>query len=393
MQFSPPTDDRRPPFRFATPFSIMDRYIARETISPFLFGLGAFSSLGIAIGVLFELIREITDSEISWTIALKIFGLQLPYYISLSLPMAVLLGALLGYSRLSSDNEIVALRSCGVSLQRIVRPAIFLGVLIAGLNFTFDQVIVPEARYEAKMTLLRAMKDEDEIFKDENIIYPEIRTIKREDGSKGRTLVRLFYADTYDGRSMNEVTILDRSNPNFTQIVQAQSAEWNASEEAWDFRNGAIYIIAPDGDYRNILSFEHHRLPLPRAPLDITSSRDYSEMNLVQSFQQLQLLKTSGRESKIRKLEIRIHQKFALPLACVAFALFGSTLGIQASQSSTSRGFGVCVLAILTYYTLMSIGDALGLSGALPPWMAGWMPTLVMLIAGLVILRTRFRMS
>jgi lipopolysaccharide export system permease protein len=371
----------------------MDRYIMSETIAPFLFGLGAFSSLGMAIGVLFELVRELSDNSISWDIALKVLGLQLPYYISLALPMAVLLGSLLGYSRLSSDNEIVALRSCGVSLQRIVRPALALGLIIAGINFTFDQTIVPEARYEAKMTLLRALKDEDTLFRDDNIIYPEIREVERENGEKGRTLVRLFYADTYDGQVMNEVTILDRTDPNYTQLVQAESARWNPDTETWTFKNGAIYVISPDGEYRNVLAFESHSLPLPRAPLDITSRRDYAEMNLVQSFQQLEILKLSGRDRKIRKLEIRIHQKFALPMACLAFALFGATLGIQSQRSSTSRGFGVCVLAILAYYTLMSIADALGLSGALPPWMAGWMPTLVMLIAGFVVMRTRLSVS
>jgi len=364
-----------------------------ETIAPFFFGLGAFSSLGMAIGVLFELVRELSDNNISWAIALKVFGLQLPYYVSLALPMAVLLGALLGYSRLSSDNEIVALRSCGVSLQRIVWPALALGLIIAGLNFTFDQTIVPEARYEAKMTLLRALKDEDTLFRDDNIIYPEIRDVERANGEKGRTLVRLFYADTYDGRVMNEVTILDRSDPNYTQLVQAESARWDPDMETWTFYNGAIYIISPDGGYRNVLAFESHSLPLPRAPLDITSRRDYAEMNLVQSFQQLEILKLSGRDRKIRKLEIRIHQKFALPMACLAFALFGATLGIQSQRASTSRGFGVCVLAILAYYMLMSLSDALGLSGALPPWMAGWMPTIIMLVAGFIVMRTRLRFS
>jgi len=371
----------------------MDRYIVSETIAPFLFGVGAFASLGLAIGVLFELVRELSDNDISWDVALKVMGLQLPYYVSLALPMAMLLGALLGYSRLSSDNEIVALRSCGVSLYRIVRPALLVGLLVAVLNFAFDQTVVPEMRYEAKMTLLRALKDEDTIARDDNIIYPEIRDVERENGETGRSLVRLFYADTYDGQMMNEVTILDRSESDYTQLIQAESARWDAATETWNFFNGAIYIISSDGSYRNVLAFESHSLPLPRAPLDITSRRDYAEMNLTQAFQQLAILKTSGRDSKIRKLEIRIHQKFALPMACLAFALFGATLGIQSQRASTSRGFGVCVLAILGYYILMSIADALGLSGALPPWMAGWMPTVVMLVAGLTVMRTRLSLN
>lgn len=124
--------------RFLPGISVMDRYILGELVPPFLFGVGAFSSLGVAVGTVFQLVRELADNDITLAIALKVFGLQLPYYISLSLPMSMLLATLLGYSRLASDNEITALRSCGIGLYRLVIPAILAGFLITGVAFTLD---------------------------------------------------------------------------------------------------------------------------------------------------------------------------------------------------------------------------------------------------------------
>lgn len=366
----------------------MDRYLVGETLPPFLFGVGAFSSIGVAVGIVFELVRQLTNANISLDVALRVFVLQLPYYISLSFPMAMLLGTLIGYSRLSSDSELVALRSCGVSLYRIVRPALLLGLLVTAITFTFDQVVVPGALYEAEITLDRALKDEETLLAKRNTLYPEIGRLQREGRDEEDTLVRLFYAETFDKdrERMYGVIVLDRSEPAFDRLVFAESATWNAEENIWDFYGVKSYVMPPDGSYVNIAKYDRHRYPLPRAPLELARERDYPQMNVVQARERLEILQASGREDKVRKLQIRIQQKFAIPFACVAFGLVGAALGTKPQRTSASRGFGISVLVIFAYYLLMSIGDALGLSEVIPPWVAGWLPTLVGLAIGVLLL-------
>lgn len=366
----------------------MDRYLIGETLPPFLFGVGAFSSIGVAVGIVFELVRQVTNANISLEVAAKVFVLQLPYYISLSFPMAMLLGTLIGYSRLSSDSELVALRSCGVSLYRIVRPALLLALVVTAMTFTFDQVVVPGALYEAEVTLDRALKDEETLLAKRNTLYPEIGKLADARNAEDETLVRLFYAEKFDKEDerMYGVIVLDRSEPQFDRLIFANSATWNPNDNIWDFFGVTSYAIPPDGSYVNIAKFDRHRYPLPRAPLELARERDYPQMNVAQAFDRLEILKASGREDKIRKLEIRIQQKFAIPFACVAFGLVGAALGTQPQRTSASRGFGISVLVIFTYYLLMSIGDALGLSGFIHPWMAGWLPTLVGFGVGITLL-------
>ncbi|MBV9390131.1 MAG: LptF/LptG family permease [Chroococcidiopsidaceae cyanobacterium CP_BM_ER_R8_30] len=363
---------------------IMDRYITTELIPPFLFGVGAFASVGVAIGSLFDLLRKVTEAGLPMAIALKVFLLQLPYFVAYAFPMAVLLAALITYSRLASDSELIALRSCGLSIYRLVLPAIILSLVITGITFVCNEQIVPAANYEAALTLDQALKKKEPSFQQSNIVYPEYRTVSQPDGSQTDILTRIFYADQFDGQRMKGLTILDLSRPGLNQIIVANTAVWNSVQSTWDFFNGTIYIVAPDSSYREIVRFQHQQLHLPRAPLELAEqqSRDYNQMNISQALQQLKIVRLSGNEQKVRKLLIRIHQKIAIPFACVVFCLVGAILGTRPQRTSKATGFGVSVLVILAYYVLMTVGDALGLSGILLPWMAAWLPNMFGFSAG-----------
>lgn len=356
--------------------AIMDRYIATELLLPFLFGVGAFSSVLVAIGTVFELVRKVVESGLPVAIALNVFSLQIPYFVVLSFPMSTLLAALMTYSRLSSDSELIALRSCGVSIYRLVLPAFILSLVVMGMTFLFNEQIVPAAKYQATVNLEQALKAEKPKFQ-EQILYPEYEEIKRPDGSKGRILTRLFYADQFDGQLMKGLTIIDRTREGVNQIVVSDSAMWNPRQNIWDFYNGTIYLVAPDSSYRNIVQFKHHQLQLPRTPLDLAARvRDSDEMNIAQVAKQLEIARLTGDESKIRRYKLRIHEKLAFPFICVIFGLVGATLGTNPKSKGRATSFGISIIVIFSYYSLIIACDALGLAGVLPPWLAGWLPNI-----------------
>ena len=356
--------------------SIMDRYIAVELLVPFLFGIGAFSSLLVTVDTLFDLVRKVMESGLPVSVAVNVFLLKLPYFVGLAFPMSTLLAGLMAYSRLSSDSELIALRSCGVSIYRLVLPAVVLSFVVTGLTFLFNEQVVPAANFQANLTLNRALKNEKPAFQQQNIFYPEYQNIKQPDGSKAKILTRLFYADHFDGERMKGLTVVDRSQQGLNQIVVSDSAMWNPVQNTWDFFNGTIYLVAPDSSYRNILRFEHKQLQLPRTPLDLASkSRDYGEMNIAQAKQQLEILSLTGDEYKIRKLQVRIQDKIALPFVCVVFGLVGAALGTKPQRTGRATSFGISVLVIFSYYLLSFISDALGVSGILSPVMSAWLPS------------------
>lgn len=369
--------------------SVMDRYILTELVLPFLFGVGAFSSLGVSVGALFELIRRVTESGLSFGIAMQVLMLQFPQFIVYSFPVSTLLATLMTYSRLSSDSELTALKACGISVYRLVVPALVLCIAVTGLTFAFNELIVPAANFQATVTLSNALNRDEPLFQERNILYQEFDKITDEDGDQEEILSRLFYAKEFDGQKMLGLTILDFSQDGLDQIVSAKSAAWNGEQKSWDFSDGTIYVVSADGSYRNIVKFEQQQLQLPRAPLDLASrNRDYDEMNIAQSLDYLDILQQGGSDDKIRKLKVRIQQKVALPFVCIAYGLVGAALGTRLERTGRATGFAITIIIIFGYYLLAFLSGAIAQLGYIPPLLGAWIPNLFGLtIAGLLLAR------
>lgn len=368
-------------------FSVMDRYITVELMLPFLFGIGLFTSLGLSIGTLFELIRKVTESGLLLSIAFKILLLKMPEFIVLAFPMSILLASLMAYSRLSSDSELIALQSIGVNVYRLVVPAIAISLMITGITFFFNDVVTPAANQEANLTLQKALNRVRPTFRERNIVYPEYTEVEDENGGTHSVLVRLFYAQEFNGEEMKGLTILDLSRDGVSQILTSDSATWNIRENIWEFFNGTIYLISPNGSYRNIVRFERQQLALPRAPLDLAQKRPRSnEMTIAQAKEYLRIIQLSADEKEIRKLKVRIQEKIALPFVCLVFGLMGAAIGVRPQNANKATSFGICIGLIFSYYLLTFISGSMGIWGVLTPFMAAWLPNFLGLGAGTFLL-------
>lgn len=362
--------------RLEPKISVMDRYIIAELIGPFFFGVGLFSSIGITIGAMFDLVRKVTESGLPISIAVQVFLLKMPEFIGLAFPMAMILATLMVYSQMSGHSEIIALRSCGINIYRMVIPAIILSLIVTALSFALNEVIVPNANYQSSIILEKTLEQENPPFKEKNIFYPEFGKVKQPDGSQDDTLTRLFYAEKFDGKYMKGITIVDRSQYGVDQIVSSELATWNSAENIWDLFNGTIYLVSPDASYRNIVKFDHQKLKLSRAPLDLAGKRrSYKQMNISQSYEYLELMRLSGNYREVVKTQVRIQQKLALPFVCIVMGLVGGSLGIR-PQRKANRGtsFGISVIIIFAYYLLSFITGAMGQKEILTPFFAGWLP-------------------
>ena len=173
---------------------LLDRWLLAEVAAPLLFAVASFTVLGLSIGVMFELARRLVDG-LPILVALQLLLLNVPSFLVLSLPMAALFATLLAYSKLSSNSELTALRSLGVSTTRLVVPALALSIFLTGITFIFNDVIVPRANTQAEITLQKGLgralateKGKDITFNSFGKIYDP----KTETSSTG--LRQLFYA-------------------------------------------------------------------------------------------------------------------------------------------------------------------------------------------------------
>ena len=139
--------------------------------------------------------------------------------------------------------------------------------------------------------------------------------------------------------------------------------------------------------YRNIVRFERQQLKLPRTALDLAKeSRDYGEMNILQALEQLEVEKLRGDDQKIRKLEVRIQQKFALPFVCMVFGLVGATMGSIPGRTGSAKSFGISVIIIFGYYLFSFISGGLAQAGVFSPFVGAWFPNFLGLAIGLFLL-------
>jgi len=380
-----PQPARKPFARYQV--SLMDWYILREIMLPFLFGVGAFSSIGISVGALFELIRRVTDSGLSIGLAMQIFALKMPEFIVLAFPMSTLLATMMSYSRMSADSELIALRGCGVSIRRIIAPAIVFSIMVTGVTFAFNELITPAANYQADMTLDRALNSERPPFTERNILYREFEDA--DDDPNEQQMKRLFYAQRFDGDRMYGLTVLDYTQEGLSQIISADSAIFDLQEKTWDFFDGTIYAVSPDGSFRHIIKFENQEVQLPSTPFDIANrTKDDAEMNIAEASQYLRdVISKTGNERLIRTFEIRIQQKYALPFVCVVFGLVGASLGVRPQRTGKATSFGISVIIIFGYYLLAFISNALGEVGVLSPFMSAWAPTILFLGVGVYLMQ------
>ena len=345
---------------------LMDWYIATELIPPFLLSVGIFSSLGVAIGYLSDLTNKVVDSNLPMVSAIEILLLKVPEFIAYSLPIAVLLATLLTYGRLSSDSELVALRSCGISLYRLVAPAVVLSLVVACVAFAFNETIVPAANYRATAILIDAIQEEYPFWQTKDIFYPDYEEVKLPNGEKIRKLKSLFYAERFDGKKMKDLTIVQWLGKSLNQIVISDSATWNSQHDTWDFFDGTIYEISPDASYRDALPFDHRQLAFSRTPFDLAiQGRNPYEMNISQAIKYMKLLRLIGDEKKLLTFQVRTQQKLAFPFICLVFGLVGSTIGSRPRNASRATSFGLCLTIVFSYYILAFLIGSLGMIGIL----------------------------
>ena len=371
----------------------MDRWLIAQILPPMLFAISAFTVISLSVGVMFDLIRKIVEFGLPLFLAIKVLFYSLPSFLVLSFPMAVLLSTLLAYGKLSANSELLALKSLGIKTSRIIAPAIAVSIFMTGLTFYFNDNLVPASNKLAESTLRAGIGSSfsSEKGKD-NIMFSrygsKIDSATNKPTKTNQFLTHIFYASLFENNIMQEVTVLDFSRQDIQQILKAKSAVFDKKNSSWIFTNGSIVSIDQGGQTTNI-QFEKYRYPFIEGPLDLARiPKDATEMSLKQALEAERIYKETGNLKEIRRIQVRIQEKFTLPCACLVFGLIGSSLGSKSNlRSSKSQGFGLSVILILFYYVISFVSSSLGVKGLFSPIIATWLPVLISMGGGIYFLR------
>ena len=372
---------------------LIDKWLIAQILPPMLFAISAFTVISLSVGVMFDLIRKIVEFGLPLFLAIKVLFFSLPNFLVLSFPMAVLLSTLLAYGKLSANSELLALKSLGIKTSRIIAPAIAVSILMTGLTFYFNDNLVPASNKLAESTLRAGIGSSfsSEEGKD-NIMFSRygsrIESATNKPTKINTFLTHIFYASWFENNIMQGVTVLDFSRQDIQQILKAKSAVFDKENSSWIFSDGSIVSVDQGGQTTNI-QFKKYSYPFVEGPLDLARvPKDATEMSLKQALEAERIYKETGNLKEIRRIQVRIQEKFTLPFACLVFGLIGSSLGSKSNlRSSKSQGFGLSVILILVYYVMSFVFSSFGVKGVLSPIIATWLPVLISMGGGIYFLR------
>ena len=351
---------------------LLDKYILKAFIGPFIFGIFAFTSIFIGTGTLFKIAQYITQYGASlWSVS-KAFILAMPKIVILTFPMSVLLASLMTFSRLSGTSEIVIMRAGGLSFRRLATPVYVTALIISLFAVGFNEYVVPATNH-AYQRIIR-----EEIMQKATPQSQEHIVIKSMDGDELNTLM---YAKEYNSTSktLKQITVQTFDKGVLQQVENADEAEWNG--QYWIMNKGIIYDLSGGQGVERTMNFSQQVLPITKDPDKLANEqKDPEEMTIRELRHQIAAYKAAYTNTN--KLEMEMYKRITIPMASFIFALVGAPLGLQKNRSSSSAGFAISIVVIFIYYGVMTLSGALGESGSIPTLLAAWLPNILGIIAG-----------
>ena len=353
---------------------LIDRYIFREVLTPTLIALMTltFVLVGHRLSSLLELIvRRSASGEEVWAITAAI----IPGALMFTIPMAVLVGVLTGFGRISSDSESVAFRAGGLSTIAILRPVLALGILAWGTNLALSIWIAPTAA--ANLGVLTGSIGVRQIGL---ALQPRVFN---EDVDN-----RVLYVQdiSADGQEWRGILLADLKTPDEPEVTFAQSGRFNCdsgrNQCEFTLSNGSVHVVsplAPDRFGRTNFGTITLSIPIPTEPPEEVESTP-----LQMPTRQLWNGIRSGDATYEEQVEL--HRRLALPFACLAFALIGLPLGLSTHRGGRSMGLVISALLMLVYYMVFIGGTRIAGNAQMSPFLGAWSANVGFALLGLILL-------
>jgi LPS export ABC transporter permease LptG/LPS export ABC transporter permease LptF len=362
----------------------IDRYVIREVLPPFFLALLIFTFI-LELPPVLEQLEKLVAKGVPWQTAGRIILLLGPQALGLTIPMALLVGLLIGLGRMSADRETVALLACGVSPYRLLRPVLVLAGLATAATLWVMIEAIPNSNqtYREIVFQILTKKVETEIrpgvFYEE---FPNWALFPREEVGTGETGWKDLLVADYSHHESIKLYLarrgriaLDPANRTVRLILSdgtAYSTGQPGESNTNRFTEDLVITLDPDSVFKP--------LELPPGLTEKTIAR----------LQQDIAAKRARGESPHNEI-MYVHQKFSVPAACIVFAVIALALGMSVSRDGKLGGFVVGIGVIFAYYIAMFLAESLAKGHRIPAEWARWAPNIVLGPFGIIALLLRAR--
>lgn len=371
---------------------ILYRYIFKEVLGPFLIALFVFTGI-LFLARSLKLIELVVNKNVPVGDILVLFAYLVPRFLEIAIPMALLLGVVIGFGRLSSDSELVVIRSVGLNLNRLSRPVLVFSTLAALITISITLWIRPWASYRLGVGMF------------------ELARSRASAGLSAGVFNRLgpltIYAEKIDdkGERLSNVIIGDASQDGEKRTFIAKYGKIVSDRKTRSLGLQLYDGSIPEGygDNFTLTHFEVNNIKLPLSALT-DDSEDRSGKNSREMYvgelqaaaeeyniiEKRRVLNKKERTSRARYL-VEYHKRFAIPASCIFISLLALALGIQPSRGDATWGgsvsVGVGILLILLYYLMFALTSALAEQSVLPAFISVWLPNILLGSLGLYLFR------
>jgi len=369
---------------------IVTRYVLREFLVYFTLALVATSSI-LILRQIFLLTKRFVSKEMSLFYLGELLVYALPSVLVLTIPMAVLAGMLMVLGQFAFTGEITALRASGYGVHRLVVPVGMVGLLFALGDYAMMDGALPWGNRRYLELYFDLSRKSPALILEEGVVMRNLESSER-----------LWFVERIDPKTkrLRDVRLWEGYKDGRPRLTIAREASLQVQKDR-------SVLTLYDG-----ISYEHGerdedilqiRFPRQEIVLNLDDSfgrpssrfKVYRAMDSAALREEIRSLRhdietASSAASQrslsvsLRRAQIELHKKFAIPFACCAFALVAVPFGVMTRRSGFMVGMAVGLPLIIVYYTIQRAGETLGERGMLDPAVGVWMPNVPIVLLGVV---------
>jgi len=339
-------------------------YLATEMLAPFFASFLIMNCVFFLVKLI-PFLNFVLDLQIDLADFARLFSYLFPNIFLYSIPMAAMMGVTIGFARLSSDSEILALKASGISMYKIIPPVVIVTAIIALFTAYFSVKLIPLSEIAMKQLTYQLLKE-----KVNKGIKPHVFT-----EALGDVVV---YVDDIDKKTglWTDVWVSDMRGALNPTITMASSGRMESIIEDMNvtivLHKGSLH--KPSNENAQIVEFDQYRINIPLKPPNSKATR-MKKRNVLSMGELLDASKDENESFKQRRgLLIEFHKRLVLPAGCLLISLIGLPLGLQARPGKKAIGIQAGLGIFILYYILFTVGKSMAESATMPVALAMWTP-------------------
>jgi lipopolysaccharide export system permease protein len=338
-------------------------YLATEMLGPFFASFLIMNCVFFLVKLI-PFLNFVLELNIGLADFIRLFSYLFPNIFLYSLPMAAMLGITIGFARLSSDSEILALKAGGISIYQILPPVVIVAGLIALLTGFVSIKLIPQSAVAMKQLSFQLLKEKISSGIKEHVFTEAL----------GDVVVYVDKIDKITGE-WTDVWVSDMRGVDNPIVTMASTGRMDSSIESMRvsiaLRNGSLH--KPGIDNAQIVQFNQYQINIPLQLPDVKSTR-LKKNALTMTELRIEAQRAKENAEVGRSVLIEFHKRLVLPVGCLMISLIGLPLGLQARPGKKAIGIQAGLAIFVFYYVLFTFGKALAEQGVLPVWLAMWSP-------------------